>query len=79
LTKKKKLGIHVIFPFRFAPLKREVIVKDSVVTGITFSQLKAELKGRVQCLDPALCANFVLHLRNTVTDITVHDVVVKSE
>ncbi|KAI5748699.1 hypothetical protein M8J76_001268 [Diaphorina citri] len=69
---RTKIGLQ------FAPLKREVIVKDSVVTGITFSQLKAELKGRVQCLDPALCANFVLHLRNTVTDITVHDVVVKN-
>uniref|UniRef100_A0A8D8YDE6 Nodal modulator 1 n=1 Tax=Cacopsylla melanoneura TaxID=428564 RepID=A0A8D8YDE6_9HEMI len=62
---------------QFAPLKREVIVRDSVVTGINFSQLKAKLKGKVQCLDPALCVNFVLHLRNIATDQTMYDVVVK--
>ncbi|KAL1464886.1 hypothetical protein WDU94_004493 [Cyamophila willieti] len=62
---------------QFAPLKREVIVRNSVVTGINFSQLKAQLKGKVQCLDPELCVNFVLHLRNIATDQTVYDVVVK--
>ena len=38
------------FTFRFFPIKQNIEVNGSPVSGVTFSQLRATLSGEVKCL-----------------------------
>lgn len=49
---------------QFAPVSREVTVSDSAVSGIDFSQLKATVEGRIECLDSKPCHDMTVTLRS---------------
>nr|XP_049692347.1 nodal modulator 1 [Helicoverpa armigera] len=48
---------------QYYPLTQKVSVGNAPVDGITFSQLKSRVSGRVQCLLPAACAAVPVTLR----------------
>ena len=49
----------------FAPVKQEVIVEDVTVSNINFQPIKANVKGRVECLDKKNCAPVRVQLTST--------------
>ncbi|XP_075989441.1 BOS complex subunit NOMO2 [Anticarsia gemmatalis] len=53
---------------QFYPLTQKVTVGNAPVDGITFSQLKGKLSGRIQCKDKAACANLPVTLRPLSAD-----------
>ncbi|XP_039289958.1 nodal modulator 1-like [Nilaparvata lugens] len=45
---------------QFAPIQREIVVKDSPVSGIEFSQLRAIIRGQVVCLSEQTCSGITV-------------------
>ena len=49
----------------FAPVKQEVVVEDAPVANINFQPIKANVNGRVECLDKKKCAPVQVKLTST--------------
>lgn len=49
---------------QFAPVSKEFTVSDTAVSGIDFSQLKATVQGRIECLDGKPCPDLTVTLRS---------------
>lgn len=65
------MAIIIILNFvshRYYPLTQKVSVGNAPVDGVTFSQLKGKLSGRVKCKNPAACANIPVTLRPLSAD-----------
>lgn len=56
---------------QFAPVSREVIVSDSPVSDIDFSQLRATVEGRIECLGSKSCPDLAVSLRSHEDVFTV--------
>lgn len=50
------------YNYRFAPLQQEVKVLDSPITGIIFSQLRATVRGKINCIGGKSCQDFIINL-----------------
>lgn len=53
---------------RFYPLTQKVSVGNAPVEGITFSQLKGKLSGKIQCKEAGACVNIPVTLRPLSAD-----------
>lgn len=60
--------ISIILRYRYYPLSQKVSVGNGPVSGVTFSQLKGKLSGRVQCKLAAACADIPVTLRPLSAD-----------
>ena len=67
-----KLIIQLIFflsGIGFAPVKQEVTVQDGPVANINFQPIKADLKGKVECLEGQKCAPVQVMLSSTHSQV----------
>lgn len=64
---------------QFFPISQTVDVTKGPITGVTFSQLKAELSGQVKCIKQKDCENVKVVLRQITNDIIQPDKDISSD
>ena len=63
------IAYHLKSGIGFAPVKQEVTVEDAPVSNINFQPIKAELNGKVECLEKAKCDPVQVSLSSTYTNV----------